>query len=189
MWVTNPYRQCFDILSVSHAHCYWYQGDVAIQHCLAKDGFVNPGYQLISADLRYLLVHWRFCKSWQWALRLVFTHFRVLPIAWLCPRFLFLDSKKRRLFPPQSDAHLLVDRATVTSATSFVASRMQLRCVFSCLLSDLFPNTLLLNNIFDVLRRLQLRLPLVSGNHDLLFAYPHARIQSCFCLPFCFPWT
>jgi hypothetical protein len=108
----------------------------------------------------------------------------VLPIAGLCSRFLFLNSEKRRLFPPQSDARLLVDGATVTSVTCFVASRLQLRRVFSCLLSDLFPNTLLLNNVFDVLRRLKLRLLLVSGNHDRLFSYPHARIQSCFCLPF-----
>jgi hypothetical protein len=57
---------------------------------------------------------------------------------------------------------------------------MQLWRVFSCLLSDLFLNTLLLYNVFGVLRRLQLRLPLASGNHDRLFSYPHARIQSCF---------
>jgi hypothetical protein len=175
----------FDVSSVLHAQCYWYQGDNAIQHCLAKDGFVNPRYQLISADLRYLLVHWRFCKSWHWSLRLVFTLCRVLPIAGLCSRFLFLNSEKLLLFPPQSDARLLVDGATVTSVTCFVASPLQLRRVFSCLLSDLFPNTLLLNKVFDVLRRLQLRLFLVSGNHDRLFSYPHARIQSCFCLPFC----
>jgi hypothetical protein len=109
----------------------------------------------------------------------------VLPIAGLCPRFLFPNSENRRLFPPPSNALLLVDRATVTSATCFVASRMQLRRVFSCLLSDLFLNMLLVNNVFDVLRRLQLRLPLVSGNHDRLFSYPQARIRSFFCLPFC----
>ena len=108
----------------------------------------------------------------------------MLPIAGLCPRFLFLNSEKCRLFPPQSDARLLADGTAVTSATGFVAFRMQLRRVFSCLLSDLFPNKLLLNNVFDTLIRLQLRLPLVSGNHDRLFSYPNARIQSCFCLPF-----
>lgn len=174
----------FDVLSVSHAHCFWYQGDIAIQRCLAKDGFVCPGFELVSAALRYLLVQWRFCETWHWALRLVFTLFRVLPVAGLCPRFLFLNSEKRRSFPPQSDARLLVDRATVTSATCFVASRMQLRRVFSCFLSDLFLNTLLLNNVFDAVRRLRLRLPFLSGNHDRLFSYPDARMQSCFCLPF-----
>jgi hypothetical protein len=28
-------------------------------------------------------------------------------------------------------------------------------------------------------------LPLVSGNHDRIFTYPHARIWSFFCLKFC----
>jgi hypothetical protein len=88
--------------------------------------------------------------------------------------------KKRRLFPPPSNALLHVARATVTSATRFLASSMQLKRVFSCLLSDLVLSTLLVNNVFDVLRRLQLRLPLVSDNHDRLFSYPRLAYSRSF---------